>query len=106
VNVQLDAAAHVGQLLDCGTRQLPAGTQCDAVTQKDGTRMLTSDGPNAEGPLGIQERQVDVLYPDGRRVVIGEWNAADEYQGPVTRQTPLLTLDQLITLATAADWRK
>jgi hypothetical protein len=67
--------------------------------------VLTSEGPNLEGPTSIRELDVDLLYPDGRRVVFGEWNAADEKRGSVTRRVPLLTLDQLVTLATAADWR-
>jgi hypothetical protein len=106
VNVQLDTAGHVEPLFDCATRHVPGGTQCTVVTRPDGTRMLTADGPDAEGPTAIEERQVDVLYPDGRRVVVIEWNAADEQRGPTTRPTPLFALNQLITLATAPDWRK
>jgi hypothetical protein len=105
MNVQLDAA-RIAPLLDCGGRNLPAGTRCEAVTRADGTRMLTSDGPDAEGPASVRELQVDVLYPDGRRVVAIEWNAADEVRGPATRALPLFTLDQLVTLVTAPDWRR
>jgi hypothetical protein len=105
VNVQLEAVG-VASSLDCGVRHLPAATECNVVTQADGTVMLTSEGPNIEGPTSIRELDVDVLYPDGRRVVFGEWNAADEKRGSVTRRVPLLTLDQLVTLATAPDWRR
>jgi hypothetical protein len=103
VNVQLDASG-LGQMMDCAARHLPTGTRCNVVTQPDGTRILTSDGPNVEGPAGV-EREVDLLYPDGRRVVIAEWNAVDEKRGETTRSTPWLTIDQLTALATAPDWR-
>lgn len=110
VDVQLNMTALVGPIIDCGARNLPAGTQCNVVTRSDGSRMLTSDGPDEEGTTAarqnIQQRTVDLLYPDGRRVAVTEWNAVDAKRGTVTRPTPLLTLDQLITLATAPDWTK
>jgi hypothetical protein len=105
VNVELDSTAAVGPLIDCAARTLPPGTQCAAATMPSGARMLTSDGPNADGVLTVRMLQVDLLYPDGRRVFIGEWNAADEKRGAASRLTPLLTLDQLVTIATAPDWR-
>jgi hypothetical protein len=105
VNVELGSTAAVAPLIDCSARNLPDGTQCSVITLASGGRMLTGDGPNADGPLSIRMLQVDLLYPDGRRVYVGEWNAADEKRGAVSRSTPLLTIDQLVTLATAPDWR-
>jgi hypothetical protein len=110
VNVQLHMSAMIGPYLDCGTRNLPAGAHCNVVTQPDGTRWLAWDGPNEEGVTSTQQRfrqrEVDLLYPDGRRVVASEWNAVDPKRGTATRSTPVLTLDQLTTLVTAPDWRR
>jgi hypothetical protein len=104
VNVELGMTDEVGPLIDCAAREVPAGTQCTVTTLPGGARMLASDGPNVDGLGSVRELLVDLLYPDGRRVAVGEWNAADEKRGAVSRPAPLLTLDQLVTLATAPDW--
>jgi hypothetical protein len=103
VNVDLDAAG-VESIMVC-TRTLPAGTQCNVTTQPDGAQLRTREGPNLDGPPSIRALQVALLYPDGRWVVVSEWNAVDYVSGPATRRTPLLSIDQLVTLATAPDWR-
>ncbi|MEU4219363.1 hypothetical protein [Actinoplanes sp. NPDC026623] len=98
----------VSQLLDrydCAKRTDPHGTDCTATTSRTGTRILSIDGPADEGgPAEIVRRQVDVLGPDGLRVVVTAWNAVDVKNGPVTRSAPALTGRQLQQIATSTRW--
>ncbi|KUM68667.1 hypothetical protein [Streptomyces griseorubiginosus] len=66
--------------------------------------------PSPQGTL-IQSRQspdghqtVNVLNPDGLYVTLMTWQSPTQ-NGPSTRPTPLLPLDQLRTMATSPKWR-
>jgi hypothetical protein len=74
VSVELDMTAAVGPLIDCTSTELPAGTQCAVITLPGAARTLTADGPNTDGVPTVRMLQVDRLYPDGRRVFVGEWH--------------------------------
>ncbi|AGZ41628.1 hypothetical protein [Actinoplanes friuliensis] len=90
---------------DCAKRTDPQGTECTAATRDDRTRIVSIDGPADEpGASEIVRRQVDVLGPDGQRVVVTVWNAVDVSSGEVTRPAPALTGAQLQEIATSKRW--
>ncbi|MEV5344082.1 hypothetical protein [Streptomyces achromogenes] len=70
---------------------------CRSETLGDGTRVKTVRGQSEKGG-SAQVWQVDVLYPDGRRVVAREVNSYAE-AGPVTRPRPALSLELLRGIA-------
>ncbi|GGR67375.1 hypothetical protein [Streptomyces eurythermus] len=70
---------------------------CRSEALGDGTRVKTVRGRSEKGG-SAQVWQVDVLYPDGRRVVAREVNSYAE-AGPVTRPRPALGLELLRAVA-------
>ncbi|MEV8227319.1 hypothetical protein AB0P41_14940 [Streptomyces sp. NPDC079167] len=76
----------------------------DAKVLPDGTKVTTSQGPGEKGGDGVQMWTVDTLRPDGFRVVISAFNAANQNE-PSTRETPALTLPELKKIATNKTWR-
>ncbi|GLX50008.1 hypothetical protein Shyhy01_29580 [Streptomyces hygroscopicus subsp. hygroscopicus] len=70
---------------------------CEATTLADGTRIKKVRRPSEKGGAA-QVWLVDVLYPDGRRVVAQEVNSYAE-SGPVTRPRPALGMAELQSIA-------
>lgn len=94
INVQPDMSDVEGDLFGAGTEVLP-----------DGTKVATHEGPGEKGGAGVKMREVDTMRPDGFRVVISAFNAANQNEA-ATRAEPALTLAQLRKIATSKVWRK
>ena len=93
------------EVFTCTTRGLPAGTQCEAWTRPDGTRVIATDGPNEDKNVRkIRQREVDVLTPDGSRITLDQFNSEQDKAGPVSRPALLLTLDEMQTIALNPAW--
>ncbi|QXE36020.1 hypothetical protein KQY30_18935 [Streptomyces sp. GMY02] len=75
----------------------------DATTLPDGTLLQTSKKAGEKGIDGIKMWTADTLRPDGLRVVISAFNAADQVT-PATRENPALTMKQLTAIATSPKW--
>ncbi|GID94183.1 hypothetical protein ACFQFC_08920 [Amorphoplanes digitatis] len=98
------SAAQLLDRYDCAKRTDPDGTECTA-TSTGGVRIVSIDGPAEEpSPAGVVRRQVDVLGPDGLRVVVTAWNAVEVKDGPATRSAPALTGAELREIATSERW--
>ncbi|MEW2175407.1 hypothetical protein AB0890_03615 [Streptomyces sp. NPDC005406] len=93
INVQPDMSGVAGDLVGS-----------DAEVLADGTRVTTRQGPGEKGGAGVTMRQVDTLRPDGFRVVISAFNAANQNEA-ATRENPALTLAELKKIATSKVWR-
>ncbi|MFE2033080.1 hypothetical protein ACFXBB_07410 [Streptomyces scopuliridis] len=74
-----------------------------ATTLPDGTLLKTTKGAGEKGVGGIKMWTADTLRPDGLRVVISAFNAADQVT-PATRGNPALTMKQLTAIATSQKW--
>ncbi|WP_441245111.1 hypothetical protein [Kitasatospora sp. McL0602] len=102
INVQ-DWRTHM-QTAD-GSQQPPDPTYAHATTLPDGTKIAVD--PNADsggkGGTGLVRRSVDVLRPDGTRVVIAALNGPSPRLA-ASRPQPALTLDQLKAIATSPTW--
>ncbi|MFE9854878.1 hypothetical protein [Streptomyces sp. NPDC005780] len=94
INVQPDMSGVEGDLFGAGTEVLP-----------DGTKVVTHEGPGEKGGAGVKMRQADTMRPDGFRVVISAFNAANQNEA-ATREEPALTLAQLRKIATSKVWLK
>lgn len=94
INVQPNMSDVEGDLFGAGTEVLP-----------DGTKVVTHEGPGEKGGDGVKTRQVDTIRPDGLRVVISAFNAANQNEA-ATREEPALTLAQLRKIATSKVWLK
>ncbi|SCL15213.1 hypothetical protein GA0070624_0653 [Micromonospora rhizosphaerae] len=114
VNVQPDFAASAGKATgaslldryDCAKRADPVGTRCAAASLLDETRVVSLEGAGGEpGAKGVTRRQVDILAPDGVRIVVTAWNAVDLKNGPATRPAPALDTRQLKEIAISSRWR-
>ncbi|MFC9856063.1 MULTISPECIES: hypothetical protein [unclassified Streptomyces] len=68
-----------------------------------GGRIVTRTAP-LQGHPGIVQWDVDVLYDDGRRVLISELNSSS-FGTPVTRKAPVLSMEQIKSMALARVWR-
>lgn len=75
----------------------------DAEVLDDGTKVVTHQGPGEKGGAGVKMREVDTIRPDGLRVVISAFNAANQNEA-ASREEPALTLDQLKKIATSEVW--
>ncbi|MGP3753508.1 hypothetical protein [Streptomyces sp. IBSNAI001] len=76
----------------------------DAEVLEDGTKLVTHEGPGEKGGAGVKTREVDTIRPDGLRVVISAFNAANQNEA-ASREEPALTLDQLKKIATSEVWQ-
>ncbi|MFJ9027695.1 hypothetical protein ACIRQP_04080 [Streptomyces sp. NPDC102274] len=74
-----------------------------ATTLPDGTLLKTTKNAGEKGVEGIKMWTADTLRPDGLRVVISAFNAADQVT-PATRENPALTMKQLTAIATSQKW--
>ncbi|MGW1027601.1 hypothetical protein ACWD4J_28545 [Streptomyces sp. NPDC002577] len=95
--IQINVQSNMGDLL--------SGHMTGAEKLQDGTLVLTQEAPDEKGRTGVVVRTVDVLRPNGDRVVISASNAADLH-GEATREAPALTLDQLKKIATSEKWHE
>ncbi|MFJ6798434.1 hypothetical protein [Streptomyces sp. NPDC091268] len=78
-------------------------TFAGASALPDGTLVKTEDKPGEKGGKGVVWWSVDVLRPDGRRVVVSAFNTGSQNK-PATRDKPALTLQQLKELALDPKW--
>ncbi|MFD9501789.1 hypothetical protein [Streptomyces sp. NPDC060035] len=76
----------------------------DAKVLADGTKVTARQGPGEKGGEGVKMRQVDTIRPDGLRVVISAFNAANQNEA-ATREAPALTLAELQKIATSKVWQ-
>lgn len=93
INVQPDMSDVEGQLFGF-----------DAKVLADGTKVTTHQGPGEKGGDGVKMNQVDTIRPDGFRVVISAFNAANQNEA-ATREAPALTLAELQEIATSTVWQ-
>ncbi|MCL7380923.1 hypothetical protein [Streptomyces sp. 35G-GA-8] len=91
INVQPNMWDVVGELFP-GATELP-----------DGTLLKTSKTAGEKGVGGIKMWTADTIRPDGLRVVVSAFNAADQ-KSPATRENPALTMKQLTAIATSEKW--
>ncbi|MFE4538966.1 hypothetical protein ACFRKB_28495 [Streptomyces scopuliridis] len=91
VNVQPGMSDDAGELFS-GATALP-----------DGTLLKTTKKAGEKGVGGITMWTADTLRPDGLRVVISAFNAADQVS-QATRENPALTMKQLTAIATSQKW--
>ncbi|WBB67574.1 hypothetical protein [Micromonospora sp. WMMD812] len=91
-------------IFNCQSRSSPRGSTCTAKTLPDGTRLVTTVGPERTGHDRIIQRTVDIFRPDGVRIAITAWNAVEPKTNTATRDEPLLTLTQLQGMATSPAW--
>lgn len=85
-----------------GRTDAPATGGGAGTTLPDGTRLKVTQQPAGKGS-GVVERSVDTLRPDGVRVVVSAYNAADLSAGP-TRTEPVLTVARLREIALGPAW--
>ncbi|MFD6415873.1 hypothetical protein [Streptomyces sp. NPDC060194] len=74
-----------------------------AETLPDGTLVQESKGPGEKGGKGVVEWKVDVLRPNGDRVVVAEYNASTQHTS-ATRETPLHSMAELRQIALSERW--
>ncbi|MEU6051379.1 hypothetical protein ABZ829_13240 [Streptomyces xanthochromogenes] len=75
----------------------------ETSTLPDGTRIGLDKEPGEKGGAGVVQWIADTVRPDGFRVVVAAFNAGDQSE-PATRTAPVLTLDQLRTIALDPHW--
>ncbi|MER5809362.1 hypothetical protein ABT143_14400 [Streptomyces sp. NPDC002033] len=73
------------------------------VVLPDGTRVLAEQKPGEKGGSGVVWWSVDTLRPDGRRVIVSAFNTGDQSK-PATRTKPILTMEQLKSIALDPKW--
>ncbi|MFD6465726.1 hypothetical protein [Streptomyces goshikiensis] len=91
VNVQEQMGAALG------------GHMSGATTLPDGTKVLETKQPGEKGGKGVLWWSADTLRPDGRRVVVSAFNTGNQSK-PATRKEPVLTMEQLRTIALDPKW--
>ncbi|MFE6273036.1 hypothetical protein ACFVQ9_30090 [Streptomyces goshikiensis] len=91
VNVQEQMGAALG------------GHMGGATTLPDGTKVLETKQPGEKGGKGVLWWSADTLRPDGRRVVVSAFNTGNQSK-PATRKEPVLTMEQLRTIALDPKW--
>lgn len=69
----------------------------------DGSKVIVRQEASEHGGAGAVYWTVQVLHPDGRRIVVGELNAAS-YSTAKDRTAPVLTIEQLKALAENPLW--
>ncbi|MFG2714956.1 hypothetical protein ACGFX2_31010 [Streptomyces goshikiensis] len=93
--VQVNVQEHMGDAL--------GGHMSGATTLPDGTKVLETKQPGEKGGKGVVWWSADTLRPDGRRVVVSAFNTANQAK-PATRKEPVLTMEQLRTIALDPKW--
>ncbi|MFI1566959.1 hypothetical protein ACH4ZX_28580 [Streptomyces sp. NPDC020490] len=95
--VEADAQYDMTPLLAGHMGCADVSGHCEATTLADGTQVKKVQGPSEKGGAA-RVWLVDVLYPDGRRVVVREANSYAE-SAPVTRPRPALSMARLRSIA-------
>ncbi|MGW2842365.1 hypothetical protein ACWCWD_31810 [Streptomyces sp. NPDC001493] len=93
INVQRDMRDVAGDLYG------------SAETLPGGALLAVRQTPGEKGGQGIVQWTVDLMYPDGMRVVVMAFNA-DRQDGTATRTDPALSIAELKALVTSPKWRK
>ncbi|MGW1468809.1 hypothetical protein ACWCPT_31250 [Streptomyces sp. NPDC002308] len=93
INVQRDMRDVAGDLYG------------SAETLPGGALLAVRKTPGEKGGQGIVQWTVDLMYPDGMRVVVMAFNA-DRQDGTATRTDPALSIAELKALVTSPKWRK
>jgi len=92
-------------VLDVQARTADAATTAafaDAPALPDGTRIRTVEARPIDGSQGAVENVVDALRPDGLHIRVRALNPSG--QGAAAGHPPLLTVDQLRTIAVSPNW--
>ncbi|MGW0710816.1 hypothetical protein ACWD4G_33505 [Streptomyces sp. NPDC002643] len=92
INVQPGMGDVAGELFGAGAETLP-----------DGTKVASRQGPGEKGGAGVVMWTVDTLRTDGLRVVVSAFNSGAQHTA-ATRDTPVLTMEQLKAVATSEKW--
>ncbi|MEU7551093.1 hypothetical protein AB0B01_01820 [Streptomyces sp. NPDC044571] len=95
--VEANVQSHMGELL-AGQFAGPGIT-----VLPDGTKVAAEQKSGEKGGRGVVWWRVDVLRPDGRRVVVSAFNTGNQNK-PATRDEPVLTLEQLRKIALDPKW--
>ncbi len=99
------AAGKASDPSSCSAWGTPMEGTCVDQQLPDGNRLLTVDGPNLENTEGaVLERVVQIITPDGLRIVLVQWNATDVKHGAATRPNLLLSLDQMKAIVNSPAW--
>ncbi|MDH6710340.1 hypothetical protein P3T27_007089 [Kitasatospora sp. MAA19] len=78
---------------------------CAVTTLADGSKLFLSQGYEyPDGRATTKEWLAVLTGPDGREIMMSEWNAAQEKGSPDSRPNPPLTLDQLKAVVTDKSW--
>ncbi|WEH40458.1 hypothetical protein [Streptomyces sp. AM 2-1-1] len=93
INVQRDMRDVAGELYG------------SAETLPDGTLLAVSQGAGEKGGAGVVQWTVDSMRPDGMRVVVMAFNAAQQ-SAAATRAEPALSVEELTALVTSPEWLK
>ncbi|MGW2984374.1 hypothetical protein [Streptomyces goshikiensis] len=93
--VQVNVQEQMGAVL--------GGHMGGATTLPDGTKVLETKQPGEKGGKGVLWWSADTLRPDGRRVVVSAFNTGNQSK-PATRKEPVLTMEQLRTIALDPKW--
>ncbi|MEU7063783.1 hypothetical protein [Streptomyces sp. NPDC046161] len=90
------------QLIDHYRAESDAGRGTLTMTP-DGAEVLSDQHPREAGGSGVVEWNVDVLRPNGLRLIVRGYNAGDPTE-PATRPAPALTMEQLTAIAMDGRW--
>lgn len=74
-----------------------------AETLPDGTLLAVRQEPGEKGGAGVVQWTADSMRPDGMRVVVMAFNAAQQ-SAAATRSEPALSIDELKALVTSPEW--
>lgn len=77
----------------------------DVTTLPDGRKVRTIKQPGEKGGAGVVRWTVDTITPEGFRVSVSAYNAKGQHE-EATRAEPVLTTDQLRTIALSPLWKK
>ncbi|AWZ09795.1 MULTISPECIES: hypothetical protein [unclassified Streptomyces] len=94
LQIQPDNPGHPGTWADLFTT---------ADTLPDGSKLLTRKQPGEKGGAGVVWWSVEVLRPNGTRLIVSAFNSPTQ-SAAATRKLPALTMEQLQEIATSPKW--
>ncbi|MFJ5122797.1 MULTISPECIES: hypothetical protein [unclassified Kitasatospora] len=78
---------------------------CAVTVLPDGSRLLLSQGYEyPDHRADTKQWLAQLAGPDGREILVSEWNSPQEKGAPDSRRNPPLGLDQLKSVATDKSW--
>ncbi|WP_405359871.1 hypothetical protein OG535_13910 [Kitasatospora sp. NBC_00085] len=78
---------------------------CTATTLPDGSQLVLSQGYEySDNRADTKQWYATLTGPDGREIMLSEWNAPQEKGAPDSRPNPPFTLDQLKAVVTDKSW--